>query len=90
MSEVTPIWLACWAGFCMFAYETLDAIDGKQARRLGVSGPLGQLFDHGCDAVNTIVGMIVFLHHLQMGTSTNAFIMTITPAIIFLMAQWEE
>lgn len=25
----------------------LDGIDGKQARRLGLSGPLGELFDHG-------------------------------------------
>jgi hypothetical protein len=27
--------------------QTLDAIDGKQARRTGSSSPLGQLFDHG-------------------------------------------
>lgn len=24
-----------------------DGIDGKQARRIGLSGPLGELFDHG-------------------------------------------
>lgn len=28
-------------------YQSLDAIDGKQARRTGSSGPLGELFDHG-------------------------------------------
>jgi phosphatidylglycerophosphate synthase len=28
-------------------YQTLDAIDGKQARRTGTSSPLGELFDHG-------------------------------------------
>jgi phosphatidylglycerophosphate synthase len=28
-------------------YQTLDAVDGKQARRTGTSSPLGQLFDHG-------------------------------------------
>lgn len=33
----------------IFLYQTFDAIDGKQARRLGASSPLGQLFDHGCD-----------------------------------------
>lgn len=27
-----------------------DGIDGKQARRLGMSGPLGELFDHGLDS----------------------------------------
>lgn len=28
----------------------LDGIDGKQARRTGSSGPLGELFDHGLDS----------------------------------------
>lgn len=28
----------------------VDGIDGKQARRTGSSGPLGELFDHGLDS----------------------------------------
>lgn len=35
--------------FLIFAYQAFDSMDGKQARRLGASSPLGQLFDHGCD-----------------------------------------
>lgn len=31
----------------------LDGIDGKQARRTGTSGPLGELFDHGLDSWTT-------------------------------------
>lgn len=27
-----------------------DGIDGKQARRIKLSGPLGELFDHGLDS----------------------------------------
>ncbi|KAF4728196.1 hypothetical protein FOZ63_033559 [Perkinsus olseni] len=38
------------AAFCVFAGQTLDAMDGKQARRLGVSSPLGAILDHGVDA----------------------------------------
>lgn len=34
--------------------QTLDAIDGKQARRTNTSSPLGQLFDHGCDSFSTV------------------------------------
>jgi len=34
-------------------YQSLDAIDGKQARRTGTSNPLGELFDHGCDSIST-------------------------------------
>ena len=47
MSKSMPRWT--YAGFAigLFAYQTLDAIDGKQARRTKSSSPLGQLFDHG-------------------------------------------
>lgn len=31
-------------------FLTKDGIDGKQARRTGTSGPLGELFDHGVDS----------------------------------------
>jgi len=37
---------------CIFTYQTLDNIDGKQARRTGTSTPLGMLFDHGCDSMS--------------------------------------
>ena len=45
----------------LFFYQSLDAIDGKQARRTGMAGPLGEMFDHGCDALNTTV-----CPHLQL------------------------
>mmetsp|Transcript_5724 Transcript_5724/g.12465 ORF Transcript_5724/g.12465 Transcript_5724/m.12465 type:complete len:511 (-) Transcript_5724:162-1694(-) len=43
-------------GCAMLIYQTLDNMDGKQARKTGSSSPLGLLFDHGCDAVNTVLG----------------------------------
>ncbi|KAG6887707.1 hypothetical protein C0995_013338 [Termitomyces sp. Mi166 len=51
-----------WA-FGLFAYQSLDAIDGKQARRTGMAGPLGEMFDHGCDAMNTTVSRNPTSHH---------------------------
>ena len=41
-----------------FIYQSLDAIDGKQARRTGSNTPLGELFDHGCDAVSTYLVVV--------------------------------
>jgi phosphatidylglycerophosphate synthase len=38
--------------FGLFFYQSLDAIDGKQARRTNSQSPLGELFDHGCDSVS--------------------------------------
>ncbi|XP_066143748.1 ethanolaminephosphotransferase 1-like isoform X1 [Euwallacea fornicatus] len=50
--EVAPLprWVWFMAGLLLFVGYTLDGIDGKQARRTGTSGPLGELFDHGLDS----------------------------------------
>jgi ethanolaminephosphotransferase len=48
-----PNWVWAYAAVSLFVYQTLDAIDGKQARRTGCGSPLGELFDHGCDALFT-------------------------------------
>jgi len=54
-------WLVCpaepgyWAlcGVLLFGYQTLDGTDGKQARRTKSGSALGELMDHGVDAVVT-------------------------------------
>ena len=35
----------------LFIYGVLDSADGAQARRIGCSTPMGELFDHGMDAI---------------------------------------
>jgi len=47
-----PLYMVFIAAFCSFFYQTMDAIDGKQARRTGTSSPLGQLFDHGKEYIS--------------------------------------
>lgn len=51
LSDIMDVWLIVesmrsWA-IGLFAYQSFDAIDGKQARRTGMAGPLGEMFDHG-------------------------------------------
>jgi len=53
-TEVPPWWSTAACGLGLFFYQTLDAIDGKQARRTKSSTPLGELFDHGCDSLSTV------------------------------------
>lgn len=48
-----PAWAHVFCALGLFIYQTLDAIDGKQARRTGTSSPLGELFDHGCDSISS-------------------------------------
>ncbi|KIH47948.1 hypothetical protein ANCDUO_21987, partial [Ancylostoma duodenale] len=50
--EVAPSWAYALAALGLFTYQTLDATDGKQARRTGAASPLGELFDHGCDSIS--------------------------------------
>jgi cytidyltransferase-like protein len=53
-AEHGPSWvgalLAAATLFFTFSYQTLDAMDGKHARATGQSSPLGEYWDHGCDA----------------------------------------
>ena len=41
LSKLMPGWMYLFSAFCAFMYQTLDAVDGKQARRTGSSSPLG-------------------------------------------------
>ena len=55
-SAAVPSAIFLLNGCAMLIYQTLDNMDGKQARKTGSSSPLGLLFDHGCDALNSIFG----------------------------------
>ncbi len=55
-SAAVPSVIFLLNGCAMLIYQTLDNMDGKQARKTGSSSPLGLLFDHGCDALNSIFG----------------------------------
>lgn len=41
-----PSWVYFSFAFGLWAYSTMDNIDGKQARRTGSSSPLGELFEY--------------------------------------------
>lgn len=66
---------------------------GKQARRVGASSPLGLLFDHGCDAVNSVFGSANWMVALALSSSTDlslAFIVLMGPYALFFVSTWEE
>ncbi|KQS70718.1 uncharacterized protein Dere_GG23508, isoform C [Drosophila erecta] len=48
--NTVPAWVWTVAAINILIYYNLDGMDGKQARRTGTSGPLGELFDHGLDS----------------------------------------
>lgn len=48
-------WVFGLVGALLFLYQTLDALDGIQARRVGSSGPLGEFVDHWFDSINAFM-----------------------------------
>ena len=66
-TEVAPWWATFSCALGLFIYQTLDAIDGKQARRTKTSSPLGELFDHGCDSVSTVFVSIASCCAVRLG-----------------------
>ena len=74
---------------CLFIYETLDAIDGKHARRLGLSSPLGELFDHGMDSVSTFLVSTATAIALCLGDDPVWFFSTVVVSMVmFYLAHW--
>lgn len=74
----------------LFMYQIFDAIDGKQARRTRSSSPLGQLFDHGCDALVCFFTAITISSSLGIGISMNLFLFLYSFIWIYYLCALEE
>ncbi|THG21512.1 hypothetical protein TEA_029756 [Camellia sinensis var. sinensis] len=71
-----------------FCNMTFDAVDGKQARRTSSSSPLGELFDHGCDALACAFASLAFGSTIMSGGTTFWF--WVITAVPFYLATWEH
>ncbi|XP_037914034.1 cholinephosphotransferase 1 isoform X7 [Hermetia illucens] len=85
-----PRWASGLCGLGLLIYQSLDAIDGKQARRTNSSSPLGELFDHGCDSVSTIFVALSACISCQLGVYPNwMFFQCFCAIILFYCAHWQ-
>ncbi|GAM16932.1 hypothetical protein SAMD00019534_001070, partial [Acytostelium subglobosum LB1] len=85
-----PKWTYLFHTLCIFIYQTMDALDGKQARRTNSSSGLGELFDHGCDAITTFLVVITFLTSIQAGANTTSLYNVMIILTAFYFTQWEQ
>ncbi|XP_022881893.1 choline/ethanolaminephosphotransferase 1 isoform X2 [Olea europaea var. sylvestris] len=83
-----PRWVNFAHGLLLFLYQTFDAVDGKQARRTNSSSPLGELFDHGCDALACAFEALAFGSTAMCGRLTFWF--WVISAVPFYCASWEH
>lgn len=73
----------------LFLYQTLDAIDGKQARRTNTSSPLGELFDHGMDSISVIlVSNVTFICFGAGAEPGLMFVFCLVCNIGYYMSHW--
>ncbi|KAH8802821.1 sn-1,2-diacylglycerol cholinephosphotransferase-like protein [Xylogone sp. PMI_703] len=90
LDQDCPPWVyASWA-VGLFLYQTFDAVDGAQARRTRQSGPLGELFDHGVDALNTSLEVLIFAASQNMGMGWKTVLTLFASLLTFYVQTWEE
>ena len=87
-TPLSPPW--CFAAAaCLFFYQTMDNLDGRQARRTLTSSPMGQLFDHGCDSV-VIVLVAILTANVAGATVYECFVLWLVQAAGLWMCSWSE
>lgn len=70
-------------------YQTMDNIDGKQARRTGTSSGLGELFDHGIDSLNCTLASLLETAAMGLGTSKLGVFTALCPCLPMFFSTWE-
>ncbi|KAM3164967.1 Cholinephosphotransferase 1 [Lachancea thermotolerans] len=90
LSEESPRWTYFSYALGLFLYQTFDACDGQHARRTGQSGPLGELFDHCIDSLNTSLSMIVFASAVGSGMRFMTLMSQFAILCNFYLSTWEE
>lgn len=88
--EEAPWWAFVLNAVGLFVYQSLDAVDGKQARRTNSASPLGELVDHGCDSVSIVCMVLSTNIAVQLGTEPWwMFFMSFMATFIFYCAHWQ-
>ncbi|XP_068801131.1 cholinephosphotransferase 1 isoform X2 [Struthio camelus] len=89
-TEQAPFWAYLLGALGLFIYQSLDAIDGKQARRTNSSSPLGELFDHGCDSISTVFVVLGSCIAIRLGTNPDwLFFCCFVGLFMFYSAHWQ-
>ena len=89
-SPQAPWWALVLNAIGLFVYQSLDAVDGKQARRTNSASPLGELVDHGCDSVSIVFMVLSTNIAVQLGMEPAwMFFLSFMASFIFYCAHWQ-
>ncbi|KAK8201967.1 Phosphotransferase [Zalaria obscura] len=90
LDQDCPPWVYASWSIGLFLYQTFDAVDGTQARRTRQSGPLGELFDHGVDALNTSLEVLIFSATMNLGQGWKTLLILFASLLTFYVQTWDE
>ncbi|KAJ1969623.1 hypothetical protein H4R35_006091 [Dimargaris xerosporica] len=90
LATPAPAWVYFSSALGLWLYSTFDNVDGKQARRTGSSSPLGELFDHGCDALNCSLGGLLQAAGMGLGHTWYTVGIVLCTSLSFYLSTWEE
>ncbi|KAK5124195.1 hypothetical protein LTR85_001898 [Meristemomyces frigidus] len=82
-------WVCFSYAFGVWAYSTMDNIDGKQARRTGTSSGLGELFDHGIDSLNCTLASLLETSAMGLGPTKLGALTALIPTLPMFFSTWE-
>lgn len=82
-------WVCYAYGAGIWAYSTMDNIDGKQARRTGTSSGLGELFDHGIDSLNCTLASLLEVSAMGLGATRLGAFTALVACLPMYFSTWE-
>ncbi|XP_013374170.1 PREDICTED: cholinephosphotransferase 1 [Chinchilla lanigera] len=89
-TEEAPAWVYLMCALGLFTYQSLDALDGKQARRTNSCSHLGELFDHSCDSVASVLLALGASLAVRLGTHPDwLFFCSFFGMFLFYCAHWQ-
>ena len=90
-SPALPWWFFPTAAVIIWAYQTADALDGRQGKRVGMyAHPSTELFDHGVDSIMTSFLGITMAAALRLGHNQWTALFILGTWTIFYSATWEH
>jgi CDP-alcohol phosphatidyltransferase len=91
--ENSPGWVIALGIIGVLLFQTLDNLDGRQARRLNLSSPIGDWFDHSLDILSMYlllsqVGTVAFVGHSAYPYAS--VIGQMSPAVTHYFTFWDR
>ena len=90
ISNQVSSWIYVYIAISIWIYQLLDALDGKQARRTKTSSVLGELFDHGWDAITWAIMTLIYCYIFSYGSSYGSWVAIVFQLGIFVLFTFEK